>query len=124
MMLARTFRAGQDAQNRHLDKYVNVMQDATNGEYKTRVAAGTGGNRIDVTIDGKKVDVSKAQLMSLYCLWQRPAARHHLEAQGAVLLNASGGEMETRTFPITEEVFNDLMKNLSAQDIRVAQVIQ
>lgn len=124
MMLARTFRAGQDAQNRHLDKYVNVMQDATNGEYKTRVAAGTGGNRIDVTIDGKKVDVSKSQLMSLYCLWQRPAARHHLEAQGAVFLNTSGGEMETRTFPITEEVFNDLMKNLSAQDIRLAQVIQ
>lgn len=124
MMLARTFRAGQDAQNRHLDKYVNVMQDATNGEYKTRVAAGTGGNRIDVTIDDKKVDVSKSQLMSLYCLWQRPAARHHLEAQGAVFLDASGGEMETRTFPITEEVFNDLMKNLSAKDIRLAQVIQ
>lgn len=124
MMLARTFRAGQDAQNRHLDEYVNVMQEETEGEYKTRVASGTGGNRLDVTIDGRKLDVSKSQLMSLYCLWQRPAARNHLEAQGAVFLDASGGEMETRTFPITEEIFNDLMKNLSAQDIRFAQVIQ
>lgn len=124
VMLDHTFRAGQDAQNRHLDEYVIVMAKATDGKYSTRVAGGYGNNRVNVTIDGKNVDVSKAQLMSLYCLWQRPAARNHLEAQGAAFLDSEGGEMKSRTFAITQETFDMLMSKLSADDIRVAQTIQ
>ena len=118
------FREGQNRQNRNLDKYVNIMQETVGDDYQAHVAEGHGNKRITVSINGSSVDVSRAQLMSLYCLWQRPAGRHHLEAQGAVFLDAKGGEVKERTFRITEDVYNDLMKNLTPKDIKIAQTIQ
>ena len=124
IQLDHTFRKGQDKQAAHEKEFASYMKRITGGKYNTFAAAGLGGGRIQVSIDGHDIDVSKAQLMSLYLLWKRPAARRHLEAQGAVFTDANGKEFEARTFVITQGTMDELIKHLSEEDIRVADAMQ
>lgn len=124
VQLDHTFRAGQDKQAAHEEEFAAYMKRITGGKYNTLKAGGYGGERIQISVDNHDIDVSKAQLMSLYLLWKRPAARRHLEAQGAVFTDANGKEFVERTFVITQEIMNDLMTHLSDEDIRVADAMQ
>jgi hypothetical protein len=82
------------------------------------------GSRIEITIGESTIDVSRAQLMSLYCLWNRDAGRSHLEAQGAIFLTRRGEEKIERSFAITEEIFDSVMSHLTEKDIEIAKEIQ
>jgi hypothetical protein len=124
--LAATIREKETLQVTRSAEFVSFMQELLRNDYNIQAAQGIGNSRVTVEIEGKKIDVSKAQLMTLYALWQREQGRRHLENNGAVFLTAldNKAEYQSRTFAITEETFNTLMKKLSKDDIRIAEAVQ
>lgn len=124
--LAATIREKETLQVTRSAEFVSFMQELLGNDYNIQAAQGIGNKRVMVEIEGKKVDVSKAQLMTLYALWQREQGRRHLENNGAVFLTAldDKAEYQSRTFKITEETVNTLMKKLSKDDIRIAEAVQ
>lgn len=135
-MMDRRIRAAQNKQAKLEQKYVDAIRKATNGKYSTWEAGGYGNHRVMIDLPGGvdsdyvKVDVSKAQLMSLYELWKRPAAQRHLEQQGACFLTVNGSQMQERIFAISEKTMEELIsrlteeKILTEEDIRVADAVQ
>lgn len=117
-LIAHSYREGQNRQARLEKSYVEYMKNLI-GDYSVR-KAGNSGEFVRVKIGSKEFNVTRAQLMQLYATWQRPAGRIHLENGGACFVNSLGQEFREYTFPITEEIFNELTSNLTEEEKRIA----
>lgn len=120
--LANAYRLGQDKISANKQKYVDAIKELV-GESFSAEKSSIRGELIDVTINGDAMKVSRQQLMSMYVLWYRPQARQHMETGGVFFLNRNG-EPQGEPVVITQSVFNDLAKNLTKDDIRIANGIR
>ena len=120
--LANAYRLGQDKISANKQKYVDAIKELV-GENFSADKSSIRGNLIDVTINGDAMKVSRQQLMSMYVLWYRPQARKHMETGGVFFLNRNG-EPQGEPVVITQNIFNDLAKNLTKDDIRIANGIR
>lgn len=120
--LANAYRLGQDKISANKQKYVDAIKELV-GENFSAEKSSIRGELIDVTINGDAMKVSRQQLMSMYVLWYRPQARQHMETGGVFFLNRNG-EPQGKPVVITQSIFNDLAKNLTKDDIRIANGIR
>lgn len=120
--LANAYRLGQDKISASKQKYVDAIKELV-GENFSAEKSSIRGELIDVTINGDAMKVSRQQLMSMYVLWYRPQARQHMETGGVFFLNRNG-EPQGKPVVITQSIFNDLAKNLTKDDIRIANGIR
>lgn len=120
--LANAYRLGQDKISANKQKYVDAIKELV-GENFSAEKSSIRGELIDVKINGDAMKVSRQQLMSMYVLWYRPQARQHMETGGVFFLNRNG-EPQGEPVVITQSIFNDLAKNLTKDDIRVANGIR
>lgn len=120
--LANAYRLGQDKISANKQKYVDAIKELV-GENFSAEKSSIRGELIDVKINGDAMKVSRQQLMSMYVLWYRPQARQHMETGGVFFLNRNG-EPQGEPVVITQNIFNDLTKNLTKDDIRIANGIR
>lgn len=120
--LANAYRLGQDKISANKQKYVDAIKELV-GENFSAEKSSIRGELIDVKINGDEMKVSRQQLMSMYVLWYRPQARQHMETGGVFFLNRNG-EPQGKPVVITQSIFNDLAKNLTKDDIRIANGIR
>lgn len=120
--LANAYRLGQDKISANKQKYVDAIKELV-GENFSAEKSSIRGELIDVKINGDAMKVSRQQLMSMYVLWYRPQARQHMETGGVFFLNRNG-EPQGKPVVITQSIFNDLAKNLTKDDIRIANGIR
>jgi hypothetical protein len=120
--LANAYRLGQDKISASKQKYVDAIKELV-GENFSAEKSSIRGELIDVTINGDAMKISRQQLMSMYVLWYRPQARQHMETGGVFFLNRNG-EPQGKPVVITQSIFNDLAKNLTKDDIRIANGIR
>lgn len=120
--LANAYRLGQDKISANKQKYVDAIKELV-GENFSAEKSSIRGELIDVKINGDEMKVSRQQLMSMYVLWYRPQARKHMETGGVFFLNRNG-EPQGKPVVITQSIFNDLAKNLTKDDIRIANGIR
>lgn len=120
--LANAYRLGQDKISANKQKYVDAIKELV-GENFSAEKSSIRGELIDVKINGDAMKVSRQQLMSMYVLWYRPQARQHMETGGVFFLNRNG-EPQGEPVVITQSIFNDLTKNLTKDDIRIANGIR
>lgn len=120
--LANAYRLGQDKISANKQKYVDAIKELV-GENFSAEKSSIRGELIDVKINGDAMKVSRQQLMSMYVLWYRPQARQHMETGGVFFLNRNG-EPQGEPIVITQSIFDDLAKNLTKDDIRIANGIR
>lgn len=120
--LANAYRLGQDKISANKQKYVDAIKELV-GENFSAEKSSIRGELIDVKINGDAMKVSRQQLMSMYVLWYRPQARQHMETGGVFFLNRNG-EPQGEPVVITQSIFDDLAKNLTKDDIRIANGIR
>lgn len=120
--LSNAYRLGQDKISASKQKYVDAIKELV-GENFSAEKSSIRGELIDVTINGDAMKISRQQLMSMYVLWYRPQARQHMETGGVFFLNRNG-EPQGKPVVITQSIFNDLAKNLTKDDIRIANGIR
>lgn len=114
--IAHAYREGQNRQAKHEARYIEYMKNLL-GDYDNMNAK---RELIPVKINGKELNVTRDQLMQLYVTYQRPAGRVHLENGGACFVDDKGRESRAYTFPITPEIYNELMSHLTEEDKRIA----
>lgn len=120
--LANAYRLGQDKISANKQKYVDAIKELVGKNFSAEKSS-IRGDLIDVEINGDAMKVSRQQLMSMYVLWYRPQARQHMETGGVFFLNRNG-EPQGKPVVITQSIFNDLVKNLTKDDIRIANGIR
>ena len=121
--IEKAYREAQTKQTDKLKTYSDFMKEAVK-DYD--INSGTADNKknvIGIELQGKKFDVTRNQLMSLYLLWNRPQGRQHLETGGAAFVNRKGKNNIVQTLKLDEQTFDSLMKHLSKKDIEVAKKV-
>ena len=121
--IEKAYREAQTKQTDKLKTYSDFMKEAVK-DYD--INSGTADNKknvIGIELQGKKFDVTRNQLMSLYLLWNRPQGRQHLETGGAAFVNRKGENNIVQTLRLDEQTFDSLMKHLSKKDIEVAKKV-
>ena len=95
--IIKAYRRAQNRQASFEQSYTDYMKKLTGGKYST-YDVGHYGKLVEIAgNDGKILKVPKDQIMELYVLWNRPAARRHLRKGGAIFLDEKGREIDTRT---------------------------
>ena len=121
------FRSLRDAQ----DNYIRIMKEVVDFSRKTTENVNVKHLEKEmhkVTLGGKKVDISTAQLMELYVLMQREQARGHIFGGGVVLESIKKNGLfktsETALRDITLDEVADAISLLSAEQISIAEKMQ
>mgnify|MGYP004456641297 CR=1 FL=1 len=121
--IEKAYREAQTKQTDKLKTYSDFMKEAVKDYDINSGAADNKKNVIGIELQGKKFDVTRNQLMSLYLLWNRPQGRQHLETGGAAFVNRKGKNNIVQTLKLDEQTFDSLMKHLSKKDIEVAKKV-
>lgn len=121
--IEKAYREAQTKQTDKLKTYSDFMKEAVKDYDINYGAADNKKNVIGIELQGKKFDVTRNQLMSLYLLWNRPQGRQHLETGGAAFVNRKGENNIVQTLRLDEQTFDSLMKHLSKKDIEVAKKV-
>ena len=121
--IEKAYREAQTKQTDKLKTYSDFMKEAVKDYDINYGAADNKKNVIGIELQGKKFDVTRNQLMSLYLLWNRPQGRQHLETGGAAFVNRKGKNNIVQTLRLDEQTFDSLMKHLSKKDIEVAKKV-
>lgn len=115
-IVAHSYREGQNRQAQHEHQYIEYMKELL-GDYDNMKAK---RELIQITANGKPLNVTRSQLMQLYATYQRPAGRTHLENGGACFVDDRGNESRAYTVKITSEKFAELTSHLTDEDKRIA----
>ena len=129
-MIMKSYRRAQNYQMEHEAEYAdwvkkNIFDVFKNGKgkrYNTH-DLGWGGSLVTVSANGKKFEITKAQLMSCYVTWNQPEGKTHMTNGGVFFKSQKGEEVESRHVVFTDESFAKLMENLSEQDKTVCDKI-
>jgi hypothetical protein len=129
-MIMKSYRKAQNYQMEHEAEYAdwvkkNIFDVFKNGKgkrYNTH-DLGWGGSLVTVSVNGKKFEITKAQLMSCYVTWNQPEGKTHMTNGGVFFKSQKGEEVESRHVVFTDESFAKLMENLSEQDKTVCDKI-
>lgn len=109
--ITKAYRRAQNRQASREQSYTEYMKKLTGGKYST-YDVGFNGKLVEIAgNDGKIIRVPKDQIMELYVLWNRPAARRHIRKGGVIFLDELGKELDTRTMVFDtgiEKVFDTL----------------
>ncbi|MBR4893820.1 MAG: hypothetical protein IKZ36_01330, partial [Kiritimatiellae bacterium] len=121
------FRSLRDAQ----DNYIRIMKEVVDFSRKTTENINVKQLEKEmhkVTLGGKEVDISTAQLMELYALMCREQARGHIFGGGVVLESTKKNGLfktsETALRNITLDEVADAISLLSAEQISIAAKLQ
>lgn len=122
-MIMKSYRKAQNYQMEHEAEYAdwmkkNIFDVFKNGKgkkYNTH-DLGWGGELVTVSADGKKFEITRAQLMSCYVTWNQPEGKTHMTNGGVFFKNQEGEEVDSRHVVFTDESFAKLMEKLSEQD--------
>ena len=120
--IMRQYRKAQTTQAKCEEEYAQYIFGKTEGKYSTN-KAGFSGDLIDISANGKKLKVTRAQLMQLYMTWKRPAGRRHLRTGGAIFVNEAGVELKENTILINNATYDELISHLSDEDKRIADAL-
>lgn len=120
--IMRQYRKAQTTQAKCEEEYAQYVLEKTGGKYSTN-KAGYNGEKIDITVDGKNIKATRAQLMQLYMTWKRPAGRRHLRSGGAIFVNEAGVELSENTVLINDKTYNELVSYLTDEDKRIADAL-
>jgi hypothetical protein len=120
--IMRQYRKAQTTQAKCEEEYAQYIFGKTGGKYSTN-KAGFNGDLIDISANGKKLKVTRAQLMQLYMTWKRPAGRRHLRTGGAIFVNEAGVELKENTILINNATYDELISHLSDEDKRIADAL-
>lgn len=120
--IIRSYREAQTLQMTRERFFSEYMQKVF-GEHYSTADGDYSSKLIDIEIGGKKMQVSRNQLMALYLTWNRPQGRQHLENGGAAFTNSKGETPQSQYIKITEGDYNALIQKLSDKDIKVANAI-
>lgn len=120
--IMRQYRKAQTTQAKCEEEYAQYVLEKTGGKYSTN-KAGYNGEKIDITVDGKNIKATRAQLMQLYMTWKRPAGRRHLRSGGAIFVNEAGVELSENTVLINDKTYNELISRLTEEDKRIADAL-
>ena len=120
--IMQEYRRAQTMQANREQEFVDYIFKVTDGKYSTH-AVGFTGELYPVTSNPNGPKATKSQIMQLYLTWKRPAGRRHLRNGGAIFTNELGQESKANTVQITQEIYNNLVSNLTEQDKLVADTI-
>ncbi len=120
--IMRQYRKAQTIQSKCEEEYAQYLLGKTGGKYSTN-DAGFNGKLIDITVDGKTIKATRAQIMQLYMTWKRPAGRRHLRTGGAIFVNEAGVELAKNTVLINDKTYNELVSHLTDEDKRIADAL-
>lgn len=121
------FRMMRDAQ----DKYTVMIRDIS--QFTEKALKGVKVRRLErelhtVKLGGEDVYLSTAQIMELYALMQREAAREHILTGGILpdAIDGRGLKKITRNRPVrpTVEDLNAAFSLLSAEQVKLAETLQ
>ena len=120
--ITRAYRRAQNRQASFEQSYADYMKTLTGGKYST-YDVGFNGKLVELAgNDGKILKVPKDQIMELYVLWNRPAARRHLRKGGAIFLDEKGREIDTRTM-VFDKGIESVFSVLTEEDKRICDGI-
>lgn len=100
-------------------EFVAGLKDGIDKKAKKDLFAGKRAKKTTYNLDGGSIELSRAQLMELYCLNKREQARKHIYSE-------KGGirTMDGRKVTIRQAEMNKLLDNLTAEEKMLADNLQ
>ena len=120
--ITKAYRRAQNRQAAFEQSFTDYMKTLTGGKYST-YDVGFNGKLVElVGNDGKILKVPKDQIMELYVLWNRPAARRHIRNGGVYFLDEHGKEIDTRRM-VFDSGIEKVFDTLTEEDKRICDGI-
>lgn len=120
--ITKAYRRAQNRQAAFEQSYTDYMKTLTGGKYST-YDVGFNGKLVElVGNDGKILKVPKDQIMELYVLWNRPAAKRHIRNGGVYFLDEHGKEIDTRRM-VFDSGIEKVFDTLTQEDKRICDGI-
>jgi hypothetical protein len=120
--ITKAYRRAQNRQAAFEQSYTDYMKTLTGGKYST-YDVGFNGKLVELAgNDGKILKVPKDQIMELYVLWNRPAAKRHIRNGGVYFLDEHGKEIDTRRM-VFDSGIEKVFDTLTEEDKRICDGI-
>ena len=120
--ITKAYRRAQNRQAAFEQSFTDYMKTLTGGKYST-YDVGFNGKLVElVGNDGKILKVPKDQIMELYVLWNRPAAKRHIRNGGVYFLDEHGKEIDTRRM-VFDSGIEKVFDTLTDEDKRICDGI-
>lgn len=120
--ITKAYRRAQNRQAAFEQSFTDYMKTLTGGKYST-YDVGFNGKLVELAgNDGKILKVPKDQIMELYVLWNRPAARRHIRNGGVYFLDEHGKEIDTRRM-VFDSGIEKVFDALTEEDKRICDGI-
>ena len=119
--ITKAYRRAQNRQAAFEQSYTDYMKTLTGGKYST-YDVGFNGKLVELAgNDGKILKVPKDQIMELYVLWNRPAAKRHIRNGGVYFLDEHGKENERLV--VFDSGIEKVFDTLTEEDKRICDGI-
>lgn len=118
----QNLRDGWDKKIRHRADAMEFVEKAKEGLSKKaqkELFAGKRARKETYTLTNGSIELTRPQLMELYCLAKRPQARMHLFSEKGGIRSTEG-----RRLQVTEEDVQKLTDNLTAEEKKLADTLQ
>jgi hypothetical protein len=118
----QNLRDGLDKKIRHRADAMEFVEQAKEGlskKVQKELFAGKRARKETYTLTNGSIELTRPQLMELYCLAKRPQARMHLFSEKGGIRSTEG-----RRLQVTEEDVQKLTDNLTAEEKKLADTLQ
>lgn len=106
---------------------INEIMEFANATYTEKDAKEWGSEIKEITVEGKKIQMTVPQIMSLYCLYQREQGRKHILGHGIKIGDIEVGKKmlnQADDYTVSEQDVANIISLLSDKQLEVAKKIQ